>query len=141
MMAMLGAGLGAPACADVLCSSLDAEVARAVMIIQVVPSEVVPPETGGQGMCTMTGEIVQSFLGQHPVGTVIQTRIPCTSPELPGAEPTVQTEGAWFQIDLLRATAVIELHIAPQGGPAGGSAGVVLLDGATKSPARRSACG
>jgi hypothetical protein len=41
---------------------------------------------------------------------------------------------------MLRDAPVVELHIAPEGGPAAGGAGAYLLDAATDAPARPSAC-
>jgi hypothetical protein len=84
----------------------------------------------------VTGEIVQSFLGPHPVGTVIQTEIPCTAPlDDPNAEPAVEVGPTfWWDFEALQGAAVIELHIAPEGGPAGYGAGVMILDAPTDEP-------
>ncbi len=132
-----------PAQAALECHVYDDMVAAAVMVMQIAPTSFVPPPGGGQGNCTVTGEIVQSFLGPHPVGTVVQTRIPCTAPMAdPDAEmPIMVGPTLWWDLDALQAAAVIELHIAPEGGPAGHGTGVVLLDAATSEPMWQSRCG
>jgi hypothetical protein len=132
-----------PAQAALECQVYDDMIAAAVMVMQIKPTSIVPPQAAGQGNCTLTGEIVQSFLGPHPVGTVVQTSIPCTAPVAdPDVEvPVVVGPTLWWDLDALQAAAVIELHIAPEGGPAGHGTGVVLLDAATSEPAWQSRCG
>jgi hypothetical protein len=144
MRHILAAGLlvwAGTAQAALRCDDLDALVAQAVMIQQVVPSEVIPPEGGGQGLCTLRAEVVRSFMGPHPVGTLIRTSIPCLAPLAPGSfqEPSPGGATLW-DFEALRDAPVIELHIAPEGGPAGYGAGVVILDAPTDAPERRSAC-
>ena len=133
--------MAVPAQAALRCDDIDYFVAQAVMIQQVVPSEVIPPEGGGQGLCTLRGEIVRSFMGPHPVGTLIRTTIPCQAPLEPGEiEEVIPGGDTIWDFEALRDAPVIELHIAPEGGNAGYGAGVVLLDAPTDAPARRSAC-
>jgi len=143
---LLAAGMtvsALPAQAALECHVYDDMVAAAVMVMQITPSSVVPPEAGGQGNCTVTGEIVQSFLGPHPVGTVVQTQIPCMAPVSdPNVEvPLLVGPTLWWDLDALQAAAVIELHIAPEGGPAGHGTGVLLLDAPTAEPMWQSRCG
>ncbi len=131
-----------PVQAALECSAYDDLVAQAVMIMQIAPSNIVPPEGGGEGNCTVTGAIVRSFLGPHPVGTVVQTAIPCkapiTNPDL--ANPVTVGPTRWWDYAELQAAAVIELHIAPTGGPAGHGAGVVLLEEPSEAPMWQSLC-
>jgi hypothetical protein len=141
-MVLVAGVAAAPAQAALQCNYYDDMVAEAVMVMQIVPTEVVPPEGGGQGNCEVSGEIVRSFLGPHPVGTVIRTTIRCESPLPPDVTAPVEVGGTvWWDFEALRDAAVIELHIAPEGGPAGYGSGVAILPAPTEAPARVSACG
>lgn len=141
-MVLVAGVAAAPAQAALQCDVYDDLVAGAVMIMQIVPTEVLPPDGGGQGKCSVGGEIVRSFLGPHPVGTAIRTAIPCLAPLEPGSSNEVQVGGElWWDFEALRDAAVIELHIAPEGGPAGYGSGVAILTAPTEAPARVSACG
>jgi hypothetical protein len=139
MMTMVAGALALPAEAALPCDVYDQIVAGAVMIMQVVPTSVTPPEGGGQGRCTFRGEIVRSFLGPHPVGTAIVTSISCMAPFEPGSDRDIEVGGTmWTDFEALRDAAVVELHISPEGGPL--DTGVVFLDAPTDAPARVSAC-
>lgn len=138
--AMFVAVLAVPAEAALPCNVYDDFVAGAVMIMQVVPTSVTPPEGGGQGICTFRGEMVRSFLGPHPVGTAIETSISCMAPFEPGSDRDIMVGGTvWTDFEALRDAAVVELHISPEGGPV--DTGVVLLEAPTDASARESACG
>jgi hypothetical protein len=130
---MLGAA--GPAMAALQCQYYDQMVAEAPMVMQIAVESVVPPEGGGQGRCIVSGEIVRSFKGPHPVGTGVQTAIPCEAPLPEGAAADIEIGATiWWDFDALAAAAVIELHAAPEGGPAGYGAGVRLLDAPTAAP-------
>jgi hypothetical protein len=136
---MLGAA--GPAMAALQCQYYDQMVAEAVMVMQIAVQSVEPPEGGGQGRCSVTGEIVRSFKGPHPVGTVVQTAIPCEAPLPDGAEAAIEIGPTiWWKFDALAAARVIELHIAPGGGPAGYGAGVRLLAAPTDAPVWEPLC-
>jgi hypothetical protein len=135
--------LAAPSAhAALQCEYYDDLVDAAAMVMQIGETEVTAPEAVG-GTCRVTGTILRSFQGPHPVGTRIETQVPChgypitTDEEIPiEVGPTI-----FWQFDALTDAAVIELHIAAEGGPAGYGSGVYLLDIPTDTPARLSACG
>lgn len=134
-------GVAYPARAALECQYYDQMVAEAVMVMQVAVESVVPPAGGGQGECIVTGEMVRNFKGPHPVGTRIQTSIPCEAPVPEGVTPEVFVGAtAWWRYAALAEAVVIELHIAAEGGPAGYGAGVVLLEAPTEAPAWEPVC-
>lgn len=137
-LAMLADG----AQAALQCDAYDDLVAQAVMVMQIAVTEVVAP-TNDQQVCILRGQIVRSFSGPHPVGTQIETALGCDGYPIPeGVEPVVEVGPRMFwDFDTLRAAAVIELHIAAQGGPAGFGAGVWLLDAPTDAPQWQPSCG
>ena len=130
-LAMLANG----AQAALQCDAYDDLVAQAAMVMQIAVTEVVAP-TNDQQVCTLRGQIVRSFSGPHPVGTPIETLIGCDGYPIPQAsEPVIEVGPTiYWDFDALRAAAVIELHIAAAGGPAGHGAGVWLLDAPTDAP-------
>ena len=138
---LLVLGTAQPGAAMMQCHYYDEMVAEAVMVVQVAPSSIVPPPQGGQGDCTLTGKIVRKFKGKYPVGTVIRTSVPCEAPQTSGPQrPPMVGATMWRSLEALEGAAVIELHLAAEGGPAGYGAGVVLLDAPTETPAWRSVC-
>jgi hypothetical protein len=144
-LGMLGAALNItfvpPVQAAAPCQAYDQAVARAVMIMQVATMEVIPPDGGGLGQCTYIGEVMRNFLGPKEVGTIIRTSIPCEAPLEPGSDANFEVGPTmWKDFEALRDSPYVELHIAPEGGPAGAGAGAVMIDALTDAPARRSAC-
>lgn len=138
---LLVLGTAQPGAAMIECHYYDEMVAEAVAVVQVAALSIVPPPDGGQGDCTLTGKIVRNFKGKYPVGTVIRATVPCDAPQTSGAErPPMVGATMWRSLDALEGAAVIELHLATEGGPAGYGAGVVLLDAPTETPAWRSVC-
>ena len=143
LLALTAALAAPPARAALECQYYDQMVAQAVMIMQIEKTTVTPPSaTDSRNRCTVQGTIVRSFLGPHPVGTLIETVIPCIGyPLPPGTDDDIEIGATVFKdFDALRDAAVIELHIAPEGGPAGYGAGARLLDAATDAPTYTSFC-
>lgn len=145
-LGLLGAALNVtlvpPAQAALECQYYDQDVARAVMIMQVATMEVTPPECGGQGQCAYVGEVMPNFRGPKEVGTIIRTSFPCEAPLEPGSDANFEVgPTVWKDFEALRDAAFMELHIAPEGGPAGHGAGAVIIQALTDAPARRSFCG
>jgi hypothetical protein len=132
----------ATAQAALQCNYYDDFVAAAVMVMQIDDVTVSPPATPGAD-CTVSGTIVRSFLGPHPVGTRVQTPVPCIGvPAALGGDGEIEVGPAIYKdYAALVAAPVIELHIAPESGPAGHGAGVVLLEAPTDSPQYTSMCG
>ncbi|GGL60795.1 hypothetical protein [Wenxinia marina] len=140
-LAALLALAAAPAHAALPCDVYDELVAEAVMVMQIADIAVVAPESGSA--CTVRGTVVRTFAGPHPPGTRIQTSIPCDGyPLPPGVVPDIEIGATlYWDFDALSSAAVIELHIAPEGGPAGYGAGVAVLAEPTEAPARAPTCG
>ncbi|NCO86885.1 MAG: hypothetical protein GW886_09700 [Rhodobacterales bacterium] len=131
-VAALLAVIAGPAAAMLQCHHYDEMVAEATMVMQIAPTDVTGPDPAGN--CTVTGTIVRSFKGPHPAGTLVGTMVPCDNPQmLIGAT-------IWQDAAALRRARIVELHIAPTGGPAGYGAGVLLLDAETDAPTLTSFC-
>ena len=130
-----------PAQAALPCDVYDEQVAAAAMILQIGAIEVERPPLGDL-RCTLRGTVLQSFRGPIAPGTRIETRLACAGyPEAADEEiPVEPGSTVYWDFDALRGAAVIELHIAAEGGPAGSGAGVVLLDAVTDAPAFRGSC-
>jgi len=111
------------------------------MVMQIAV-RAVDPAADGETRCRVEGEILRAFKGPHPVGTLIQTMVPCRAgwTDAQGAPVLMVGPEVYHDREALLAAPVIELHIAPTGGPAGYGAGVVLLDAPTEAPAYRSFC-
>lgn len=138
---LLALGAAGPAAAMMQCQHYDEMVAEAATVVQVTPISVVPPPEGGQGDCQLSGKIVRNFKGLFPVGAVIETTVPCDAPHTSGvARPPMVGATIWRSLAALEGAAVIELHLAGDGGVAGYGAGVVLLEVPTEAPAWRPIC-
>lgn len=131
-----------PAQAALECQYYDQALAEAVMIMQIDRTEVTLPPDGSTS-CTLRGTIIRSFLGPHPVGTLIETQVPCDGFVQSTGEPAPIEVGPaiYRSVDALAAAPVVELHIAPEGGPAAYGGGVILLDAPTEAPVSRRFCG
>jgi hypothetical protein len=137
----LALGVAQPGAAMMACEHYDAMVAEAVTVIQIVPALVTPPPEGGQGNCTVTGEIVRIFKGFATPKTVVSTILPCEAPLPEGIErPILVGPTMWVPLSGLGGAGAVELHLDEGGFPTGYGAGVVLLDAPTDAPAWRPVC-
>ena len=58
------------------CEYYDQLVAEAAMVMQIAPSLIEAPAAQSE-FCRVQGEVIRAFKGPHPVGTMIETSIPC----------------------------------------------------------------
>lgn len=135
------AALASPVQAALPCDVTEQMVLEAVMVMQIAVRAVDEP-LPERTTCRVEGEIVRSFKGPHPVGTVIETAVPCRGgwTDADGAPVVMVGPEIFTSREALLAAPVIELHIGATGGPAGYGEGVVLLDAATDAPVWRPEC-
>jgi hypothetical protein len=124
------------------CDAYDELVAQSVMIMQIGDITLTRPPFE-EIRCTLQGTVLVNFLGPHEPGTRIQTEVTCDGYALQDNEiPNIEIGPAiYWDYDRMAASPVIELHIAPGGGPSGAGAGIVLLDAVTETPQYSSFCG
>lgn len=124
--ALLGLGL-APAAAAINPCYLDQMVQEAPRVMQIAKQTVEGPDADGH--CVLTGTVVRSFRGDIAVGTSVRTTFACSNPRLEVGGTT------YHDRDAVAAAGAVELHTAPEGGPAGYGWGLLLLDAPTDAPA------